>query len=47
MIIACDLRIAFHLRHLAGMVALQSIATTTDDLENREINTGRDSRCSP
>jgi hypothetical protein len=37
-IIACGLRIAFALASLAGMVAMQSIATTTDDLENREIN---------
>jgi hypothetical protein len=28
----------FHLRYQRGMVAMQSIATTTDDLENREIN---------
>ncbi len=27
----------FHLRQ-AGMAAMQNIATTTDDLENREIN---------
>jgi hypothetical protein len=28
----------FHLGHRPGMAAMQSIATTTDDLENREIN---------
>ena len=28
----------FHLRYWLGMEATQSIATTTDDLENREIN---------
>ena len=28
----------FHLRYWPGMVAMQSIATTTDDPENREIN---------
>jgi hypothetical protein len=28
----------FHLRYWPGMVAMQSIATTIDDLENREIN---------
>ena len=28
----------FHLRYWPGMVAMQSIATTTDDLENRELN---------
>jgi hypothetical protein len=28
----------FHLRYWPGMVAMQNIATTSDDLENREIN---------
>ena len=31
----------FHLRYWPGMVAMQSIATTTDDLENREINAAK------
>ena len=34
--VACVL--LFHLRYWPGMVAMQSIATTTDDLGNREIN---------
>ena len=28
----------FHLRQWAGMAAMHSITTITDDLENREIN---------
>ena len=28
----------FHLRYWPGVVAMQSIVTTTDDLENREID---------
>ena len=30
----------FHLRYWPAMVAMQSTATTTDDLENREIRAG-------
>ena len=30
----------FHLRYWPGIVAMQSIATTTDDLKNREISAG-------